>query len=104
MEELPEHLVHELLEDGGGVGKAIRHHEVLIVAGGSNECRLPLVALPDSNEVVRAAQVQLREDAGPTEFLKRGRDQGNVDRGASQSGSLELGSQYTASSPRPSYP
>ncbi len=76
VEELPEHLVHELLEDGGGVGKAIRHHEVLIVAGGSNECRLPLIALPDSNEVVRSAQVQLREDVGPTEFLKHGRDQG----------------------------
>ncbi len=76
VEELPEHLVHELLEDGGGVGKAIRHHEVLIVAGGSNECCLPLIAFPDSNEVVRTAQVQLGEDAGPTEFLKCGRDQG----------------------------
>ncbi len=76
MEELPEHLVHELLEDGEGVGKAIRHHKVLIVAGGSNECRLPLIGFPNSSEVVRATQVQLREDAGPKEFLKCGRDQG----------------------------
>ncbi len=35
------------------------------MARGSDECRLPLIALPDSNEVVRATQVQLREDAGP---------------------------------------
>ncbi len=76
MEELPEHLVHKFLEDGGCIGKAVQHHKVLIVAEGSNECCLPLIALPDSNEVVRAMQVQLREDAGPTEFLKRGRDQG----------------------------
>ncbi len=46
------------------------------MAGGSNECRLPLIAFPDSNEAVRATQVQLREDVGPTEFLERGRDQG----------------------------
>ncbi len=76
VEELPEHLVHEFLEDGGSIGKAIRHHEVFIMARGSDECRLPLIALPDSNEVVRATQVQFREDAGPTEFLERGRDQG----------------------------
>ncbi len=25
-EELPEHLIHEFLEDGGGVVKAIRHN------------------------------------------------------------------------------
>ncbi len=72
--QVPE--VNEFLEDGGSIGKAIRHHEVFIMAGGSNECRLPLIAFPDSNEVVRATQVQLREDASATEFLKRGRDQG----------------------------
>ncbi len=51
VEELPEHLVHEFLEDGGSIGKAIRHHEVFIMARGSDECRLPLIALPYSNEV-----------------------------------------------------
>ncbi len=76
VEELPEHLVHKLLEDRGGVGKAIRHNKVFIVAGWSNECRLLLIALPDPNEVVCTAQVQLREDAGPTEFIEHGRDQG----------------------------
>ncbi len=73
MEELPEHLVHELLEDGwkGHTASQGTHR-----AGGSNECHLPLIAFPDSNEVVRAMQIQLREDAGPMEFLKCGRDKG----------------------------
>ncbi len=63
MEELPEHLVHKFLEDR--VGKAEGHNEVLVVAGRSNECRLPLIAFPDPNEVVRTSQVQLRENACP---------------------------------------
>ncbi len=66
MEEFPEHLVHKFLEDRG---KAKGHNEVLIVAGRSNECRLPLIALPDPNKVVRTSQVQLRENACPMEFL-----------------------------------
>ncbi len=41
-----------------------------------NECRLPFIAFPDPNEVIRTPQVQLGEDAGPTEFLECGRDQG----------------------------
>ncbi len=32
VEELPEHLVHKPLEDGRGVGKAIRHNPIFIVA------------------------------------------------------------------------
>ncbi len=68
VEELPEHLVHKSLEDGWGFGKAIRHDEVLIVAGRGNEGLLPFSAFPDSNEVMHAPQVQLGEDACPTEF------------------------------------
>ncbi len=75
MKELPEHLVHEPLEDWRWVRKAIRHNLVLVVTWGSYESSLPLVALPDTNEVIRTPQVQLREDASPTEFLERGRDQ-----------------------------
>ncbi len=56
MEELPEYLVHEFLEDGLGVGKAIRHNEIFIVAGRGNEGHLPFIAFPDSNEVVHALQ------------------------------------------------
>ncbi len=54
---------------------AIRHNEIFVVAGRGNEGRLPFIAFPDSNEVIRAPQVQLGEDAGPTEFLESGRGQ-----------------------------
>ncbi len=32
MEELPEHLIHEFLEDGGGIGQGEGHNEVLVMA------------------------------------------------------------------------
>ncbi len=54
VEELPEHLIHEFLEDGGGVDKAIWHNEVFIVTSGSNEWRLPFIAFLNSNEIIRA--------------------------------------------------
>ncbi len=69
MEELPENLVHKFLEDGGGVDKAEGHNEVLVVAGRSNECHLPLIAFLDPNEVVQTSQVQLRKNVCPPEFL-----------------------------------
>ncbi len=47
VEELSEHLVHEFLEDGGGVGRAIRHNNVFIETSGSNECHLPFITFPD---------------------------------------------------------
>ncbi len=52
MKKLPEHLVHEFLEDGLGIGKAIWHNKVFIVAGRGNEGCLPFIALRDSNEVM----------------------------------------------------
>ncbi len=97
VEELPEHLIHKFLEDRLGVGKAIRHDEVLIVAGRVNEGRLPFIAFPDANEVIRAPHVQLGEDVCPTEFLERGRDQGKwireFDRLAIQSSIINTGPQ-----------
>ncbi len=59
----------------GGVGKAIRHHKIFIVAGRSNEApsriRTRLYALRRSS---------LEKMRGPTEFLERGWDQGEADR------------------------
>ncbi len=46
------------------------------MARGGDECHLPLVAFPDTNEVICAPQVQLGEDAGPREFPESGGDQG----------------------------
>ncbi len=76
VEELPGHLVHEFLEDGVGVGKAIWHNEEIIVTSRSDEGRLPLIAFPDTNEAIRTTQNQLRKHTCSTEFLKSGRDQG----------------------------
>ncbi len=92
MEELPEYLVHEALVDGRWVGKAIRHDLIFIVARWCDECRLPLIARPDTNDVISDPQVQLGENAGPTEF--RGRlGLWEVDTAASLSVSSGLGNQ-----------
>ncbi len=99
VEELPEHLVHEFLEDGWGVGKAIRHNKVFIVARRGNEGCLPFITFPDSNEVIRAPQVQLGEDACPTEILESGRDQGKWIRKFDR-----LGVQSSLSNTRPQAP
>ncbi len=73
--ELPEHLVHEALEHGWGVGKAEQHNAILIVPSRGDEGCPPFVTPPDPNEVECAPQVQLREDACPTEFLECSRNQ-----------------------------
>ncbi len=48
---------------------------IFVVAWWGYERRLPLIALPDTNEVVRTPQIQLQKDLSPTEFLEVGRDQ-----------------------------
>lgn len=76
LEKFPEHLVHETLEDRGGVGESIRHNAVLVVTRRGDEGCLLFVPFADSNKVISATQVQLGEDLGSTEFLEGGRDQG----------------------------
>jgi len=70
VEELPEHLMNEVLEYGGGVDQAVGHDQVFVVAGGCDEGGLPLVPLTYPDEVVRAAEVQLGEDSGTTEMFR----------------------------------
>ncbi len=43
MQILSEHLMHEILEYGGGVDKAIRHNQIFIVASRFYEGGFPLV-------------------------------------------------------------
>ncbi len=52
MEKLPEHLMHKVLEYGGGVDKAIGHDEKFIVTSRGHKSCLPLVPLTYSDEVV----------------------------------------------------
>lgn len=73
VEELPEHLVHEVLECGGGIHKPIWLDPIFIVAGGCHKCSLPLIpsgirmrlyALSRSNLVKRAAPWSCSKAAG----------------------------------------
>ncbi len=75
MEVLPKHLVHEVLKYGWGVDKAIRHNQIFVVAIRGHQGSLPLVPLTYSDEVVRAAEVQLSEDSGTTEMFQGCRDE-----------------------------
>ncbi len=49
MEELPEHLIHNGLEDWRWVWQPKRYNLVLIVAWWCDESHLLLIALPDTN-------------------------------------------------------
>ncbi len=69
MEKLPEYLVHKILEYGGDVNKSIRHDAIFIMPGRCNEGCFPLVPLTYPDEVVSAAEVQLREEASSAELL-----------------------------------
>lgn len=75
VEELLEHLIHKYLEDRWGTGKAIWNDKVHIVAGRTNESLLPFIIFSDTNEAIRAPQMQLGEDVGPTDFLESSWDQ-----------------------------
>lgn len=70
VEKIAEHLMDEVLEDGGGVDQAIQHHDVLVVSSRCYEGCLPLVPLTYPEEVIRAAEVQLGEDGGTTEVFQ----------------------------------
>jgi hypothetical protein len=69
VKKLPEYLMHEILEYGGGVDKPIGHHKIFIVTCGSDEGCLPLVPLTYSDEVVGAAEVQLGEYGGTPQMF-----------------------------------
>ncbi len=76
MEKLPEYLMHEVLEYGGGVDKSIRHDTIFVVARRSHEGGLPLVPLTYPDEVVCAAEVQLGEETCSAKLLQCSRDEG----------------------------
>lgn len=70
MKEFPEHLVHKVLEYGGGVCQSIRHDQVFIVSCGSHKGRLPFVPLTYSDEVIRASKVQFGEHGCSTTWFQ----------------------------------
>jgi len=56
--EYVQHVIHEGLKDGGGVGEAEGHDEVLVVTPGSLEGGLPFIPLSDAHKMVSVPEVQ----------------------------------------------
>ena len=75
IEEIPQHVVDQGLENSWGVSQPERHDEVLKVTQVSIKPRLPFVPLSNTNQMVRVAQVELSEDGGVGEWLECGTEQ-----------------------------
>ena len=52
VEHVPEHVIHQRLENSRSVGEAEGHHQVLVVTSGGIERCLPLVPLADPDQVI----------------------------------------------------
>jgi hypothetical protein len=75
IQEIAEDVVHQVLEGGWGVYKAKWHDPILVVTVSRSECRLPLVALGDADEVVAGTEIDLGEDGGGSEAVEELVDQ-----------------------------
>ncbi len=76
MKELPEHLMHKVLEYGGGVGESIGHNEILVVTSRGHKGSLPFIPLTYPDEVISAAEVQLSEDGCTLEMFEGAGNEG----------------------------
>ncbi len=65
IDHAPEHVVDECLEDRQGVGKAERHDQIFKMPSRGVKGGLPFVPLPNPNQVISIAEVQLRKDGCP---------------------------------------
>ena len=63
-------VVHEILEDGRGVGKSKGNNVVLVGSELGAKSGFPLVTLSNSHKVVRIRQVKAGEAASGTKFVK----------------------------------
>ncbi len=70
VKHVAEQVVDQSLEDGGGIGEAKGHHQVLIVSRRCVERSLPLIAFPDAHQVIGIPEVQFGEDGSPLQELK----------------------------------
>lgn len=60
----------QCLKKRQGISQTKGHDQVFVVASGGVECHLPAVPLPDTDQMVGVAQIQLGEKAGPLEKLE----------------------------------
>ena len=75
VEEIPQHVINQGLENSWSVSQPERHDEVLKVTQVSVKPRLPFVPLSDPYQMVCVAQVELREHRGVGERLEHGAKQ-----------------------------
>ena len=68
-DHIPEGVVHESLESGGGVGEAEEHDGRFEEAFVGNEGSLPLMSIFDVYVVVAPSNVKLSENLGISEFI-----------------------------------
>lgn len=69
VENVSEDRMHEILEDGGRVSKAIRHDQIFIVSGMGHEGSFPFIPLMDMDEVVCITKVKFRKYGCGPEFF-----------------------------------
>ncbi len=70
IDHVSEHVVDECLEDCRGVRKAKRHDQIFKMPGMGVKGGLPLVPLPNLNQVMSTAEIQLSKYCCPLQELK----------------------------------
>lgn len=70
VEHVSEHVINQGLEHGWGVGEGESRHQIFIMSCGSVEGCLPLIPLPDLDQMVGVAKIHLGENSRNLEQLK----------------------------------
>ena len=73
---IPERIVHESLEGGGGIGKTEEHDGWFKKAFMDDEGCFPLISFFDVDVVVPPTNIKLWEDGGVSDLVNEVRDQG----------------------------
>ena len=69
-------MIHECLKSQRSVTKAKEHHGGFKQAERSDECRFPLVFLPNMNVVIIPSNIKLCEQSGVLHIVDQFRDEG----------------------------
>lgn len=79
IDEVPQNVIYQGLENRWGISKTKWHYQILKVSQVSIECRFPFIALANTDQVVGISQIQLTKDCGPLKELKgRGEERQRV--------------------------
>lgn len=79
IDEVPQNVIYQGLENRWGISKTKWHYQILKVSQVSIECCFPFIALANTDRVVGIPQIQLTKDCGPLKELKgRGEERQRV--------------------------